>query len=323
MRGAAWLVVMAFVAVATAGCSDEDPAADGRALAEGRGAIAGLLVDDRFRPIHLTDTPTSDFDASGFVLLQETGDQASTTVNGEFAFLDLLPGTYTLRVQAAGHEATPQRIEVAAKQVSEASLVARRISTASNAVLTEEHSLFMTCQTYTVFASWATECFLDLSKDSFRYSVWRDFTEIDGLTWLVAEMKLNQVPEDGGTFDGHIRQERGVHYSTVKTTTDYLKMHAIPGGLSPDAVPDGDTFVEWPNQEEVEIALYGSGAFGKEVGDLYAPVYDAVGKDLPPPVNSGMNYGVGIRIAPQAQLVVSLFLGEPETDPLTYCVLCG
>jgi hypothetical protein len=312
---------VAFAAVALAGCAEGD--ADGPGAAEGRGAIAGLLLDDRFRPIHLTDTPETAFDAAGFVLLQETGEQAQTSVNGEFTFPDVEPGAYTLRVQAAGHEAMPQTIEVKAQEVSETSVVARRISTASNTILTEEHSLFMTCQTYTVFASWATECFIDLSKDSFRYSVWRDFTQIDGLTWLVAEMKLNQVPEDGGTFDGHIRQERGVHYTTVKTPTDFLKMHAIPGGLSPDPVPDGDTFVEWPNTARVEIALYGSGALGKEVGDAYAPVYEAIGKDLPPPANSGMNSGLGIRIAPQAELVISLFLGEPETDPSTYCVLCS
>jgi hypothetical protein len=36
-----------------------------------------------------------------------------------------------------------------------------------------------------------------------------------------------------------------------------------------------------------------------------------------------MNSGLGIRIAPQAELVISLFLGEPETDPSTYCVLCS
>ncbi len=88
--------------VALAGCASsdggDDQVLDGGVsddtftLKAGRGAISGLLVDDRFRPIELTDNPTTEFQRSGFVLLQELGLKARTDSNGEFSFVDLEPG---------------------------------------------------------------------------------------------------------------------------------------------------------------------------------------------------------------------------------------
>ena len=74
-----------------AGCSQPgaDAAADGPpALAAGKGAIAGLLVDDRYRPLHLTDAPQADYEAEGFILVVETGATVTSDVTGEFTVHD-------------------------------------------------------------------------------------------------------------------------------------------------------------------------------------------------------------------------------------------
>jgi hypothetical protein len=63
---------------------------DNNELAEGKGAIAGVLFDDRYRPIHLVPEgeAVSEFQADLFILVQETGPQVLTNENGDFAVLD-------------------------------------------------------------------------------------------------------------------------------------------------------------------------------------------------------------------------------------------
>jgi hypothetical protein len=142
------LVVVLVVAAATlAGCTE--PAAgdsDAPVLEAGRGAIAGLLVDDRYRPLRLTDMPAGEFEARGFILVVETGRQLQTASDGTFTVLDLEPGTYTLRPSVQGHEGSPTKVDVAAGLFTEVDLLVRRlISPAADSVVVHDDTVLITC----------------------------------------------------------------------------------------------------------------------------------------------------------------------------------
>jgi hypothetical protein len=178
-RAATVVLLTAFASVALAGCAGDSPDTapvdpseiDPEQLQAGKGAIAGLLIDDRFRPIQLIDSPTTEFQARGFVLLQETGQESRTTANGEFAFIDLEPGTYTLRVSATGHEAVPSKVVVREGEFAEASIVARRTSSQGSTIVTEEYSAFSPCFINFVALSTTADCTLDQSGETFRAGI--------------------------------------------------------------------------------------------------------------------------------------------------------
>ena len=51
-------------------------------LKSGKGAISGLLINDVFRPV-----------PGGLILIQDLGLTATSDASGQFAFLDLEPGS--------------------------------------------------------------------------------------------------------------------------------------------------------------------------------------------------------------------------------------
>src|SRR5689334_19437204 len=63
-------------------------------LAAGKGAISGLVIDDRYRPV-----------PDALVVLTPGGLTTTSDTAGQFSFSDLTPGPYLLQVQAADHEA--------------------------------------------------------------------------------------------------------------------------------------------------------------------------------------------------------------------------
>jgi hypothetical protein len=297
-------------AVALAGCSGDggpgtpdvvDP--DDFDLRAGTGAIAGLLVDDRFRPIQLTnEVASTEFQARGFVLLQETGEQVLTTVNGEFSFVDLDPGTYTLRVTASGHEATPQKVTVRAGEFAETSVVARRIASIGSTIVTQEFSIFIPCATYAV-----SDCTLDFSGDSGRFSTGWDTLEqfLPDMQYLKLEAKMNQAgiyclevryPQLGGAT-----QEPSYADWCVGQDSDY-----ISGILQVDAnyMDDGRDPFNATGPSDVILFYFGNNELTCWQG--------------PPASYRCAGVGLGIR----AQIITSLFLGPPEVDLEAYCLLC-
>lgn len=116
-----WLVALLVVPL-LAGCvADDGPIEPSAApvrtqhIEAQRGAIDGILLDDRFRPV-----------PGGLVLLHEWALTTTTRGDGSFFFKDLPPGEYTLRVDADGHEAVPAKVQVEADAWTEAAIVARR-----------------------------------------------------------------------------------------------------------------------------------------------------------------------------------------------------
>ncbi len=330
-RGWATMVLVMLATVGLAGCAGDDGGlgSEGTPLAAGKGAIAGLLVDDRFRPIHLTDSPQTEFQTTGFVLLQETGQQVQTTENGEFTFSNLDPGTYTLRVTANGYEAVPQKVAVQEDVFNEVSVVARRVLSEGNVIITEHYSGFSSCFLNYVLLSSRPDCTGDRSGDTSRSGFLLNYSQVGDVSWVVMETLFNQEPRAGSSMDLVARGGFAQDFtSDVLWEGRYSKMHLQHGAISPDPQPVGTEHIEWTNQQEISLEMFGRGYLAEEIRTSYSPVYEAI-KDLGCigvgsycPNQWSFRRGAGATFGVEAQFVISVFLGEPEVDPLDYCVLC-
>jgi hypothetical protein len=289
-------------------------------------------VDDRFRPIQLTQDPEGEFAAAGFVLLQETGEQTQTNGDGEFVFSDLEPGQYTLRVQAEGHEATPQKIGVTAGRFSEATLTARRVVSEGSFIITDEYSAFSPCFINFVALSYTADCTADQSGETARLGIMdRNVTNIDNVTWVVTEALFNQEPQGGAAYDVVVRRELDHDYAAaVLFEGRYAKLHMQNGSVSPDEPPAGEDFHPWyVHNGTFDVLMFGRGYGAEEIRTAYEPVYETL-QDAPCiPTGLGicvndipMRRGAGGTLGNEAKFLVSIFVGEPEVDPLVYCALC-
>jgi hypothetical protein len=301
------LLALAFACVALAGCSGDGPGPSDPTqppLQAGKGAIAGLLVDDRFRPIHLTvDAASTEFQARGFVLLQETGAQMQTTPNGEFSFADLDPGAYTLRVTASGHEATPQRVEVRSGEFSEVSVVARRVSSAGGLIISYEYAAFVSCGTNLIVVGSSFDCTLDQSGDSSREAFTVDYTGYDA-TYFVMEMRADNpqyfdvwLQPPGNEFCDGAYQIMGGPDTTYLRWQLKLGEAAVSSPTASGA--DCQTLV-WDNTEPMQTIVY----------------LNSIGFD------QGIGFGLGAYIGVQANFVQNVFIGDPGVSVDAFCVLC-
>jgi hypothetical protein len=301
-------------ATALAGCTDDAGIRDGKAvdaddfaLQSGRGAIAGLLVDDRFRPIQLTpDAAATEFQAEGFILLQETGQQTRTTQNGEFSFVDLPPGAYTIRVSASGHEATPQRVTVTAGEFAETSVVARRVAGDAVTIITQEYAVFIPCSIFFIANGLVYDCTLDQSGDSFRAFYFANHSALPEVTAMVTEMKANRV----GNYAVQVRSfpSSGTEYYAVAVPegVDHIRI-VNEIGVPNEEWTDFGPNTPWNNTHEFQTIMFAMGMFHRMFADSGIP---------------GVCCGVGVILGTKAQFLQSVFLGPPEVDLAAYCVLC-
>lgn len=300
MRG--WVVATAIMmsAVMLAGCADEgsddvqveDVDPDTFQLAAGKGALQGLVLDDRFRPI-----------ADAFVLLQPAGITTDANGDGEFTFVDLEPGKYTIRVQAEGHEAVPQTVTVVEGVFEEVQVVARRVLSAGGTILTQEFSVFIPCGVNFVAGGTNADCTADLSGDSERSSFSADYSEYGAnVTYMVTEMLASQQ----GFYEVRVRPP-GVsggndNYAVNEVKEgDYLKMVNQRGVVNEVDQITG-TNAPWENDGSFNTILFVDGALKGET-----------------PANC---CGIGPYFGVKAQFVQSVFIGEPEVALDTYCALC-
>jgi hypothetical protein len=326
-------VVAIFLAVGLAGCAANETddtaivgSTEGLELEAGKGAISGLLIDDRYRPIELTESPTSEYQRAGFILLQETGEQVQTDENGEFGFLDLEPGSYTLRAQVDGHEAKPQKVTVTEGVFEETDISARRLVINTGAVVTQHFAGFVDCSLFLVALSINPSCVPDTSGETNRFDVRPDYSNYEDATWLVTEILFNNEPQNGEMLEVVIRQLSNTDIdfsSAVIASGTYMKMHMEVNGTSPDEPLAGSESNPWLNDETLQIAIFGRGALSEEIRQGYEPVYETVTKDLPYPAYAPMRRGVGLELGIKANFLMSLFIGAPAVDPLEYCQLCA
>jgi hypothetical protein len=290
------------VATVLAGCaaSEETVTSEttGRpTLSAGKGAIAGLLIDDIYRPI-----------PDALVLLQGTGLTATTDASGQFTLLDIQPGSYILVASATGHDAAPVNVDIVAGQYAEVEVSARRIFSQGGHVITTQYSIFTACATSAVLISVVYSCLLD--SDSYRPGLQRlNFNESKELTYLVAEVKVNQADnylfvlrhDDGSSFGGE-------QYGAGRiNNTDYGRVI-----LQRDSTYDNSTSrnVKWTNSKPMAALLFYLGQGGQELQDASCTAGQC-----------GNYYGAGQRFALKGNIILSAFIGEPTVDIATYCVL--
>lgn len=298
------------MAVALSGCigSSEDPAGvdSNESLQEGHGAIRGILVDDRYRPIHLVDGDVqSEFQAPGFILVQELGQEVRTNANGEFEIRNLDPGHYTLRLQSEDHEARTNTVQVAAAEYAETTVEARRIVSDDGAVLVQQHAVFIPCAVWVVVTGMLPDCTFDQSADAMSPDFMTDLSAHPDLSYVVTEMRANRVDDYGI----QIRADERFAVAVV-TDQDYVRIVNQPGVA---------------NEVDVDAALGPNAPF--DASEPFQTILFAMGDHHQTVANSGLPgvcCGYGVKLATKANFVQSAFIGVPdqEVDMDTYCVQC-
>jgi len=299
-------VVLA-AAVTGAGCASHAaaPAAVGGTtapLAEGKGAIAGLLVDDRYRPLHLTDTPQGEYDAKGFVLVVETGATVRSGTDGTFTVADLAPGLYTLKPSVDAHEGSPLKVDVVAGKYAEADLMVRRLFTpAKDAVSVHDDTILITCQAQALDGHFTvgTTCYGDLSPSGSQNWVDYNYTGFGTPKAVVVEAKFSQK----GDYEVWLTQKTNL----VTSGTLYAKEFAYGSDYFRYATVNGSTDGRFSSApvDTMNLRVWANVDYtGTQQADQATGI----------PVSAGFTFVVKVR------LVVSAFLEVP-TNLDTYQLL--
>ena len=294
------LVVALVASLALAGCGGKDKipnGADGTPpLGSGKGAMMGLVINDVYRPV-----------PDALVLLSN-GATATTDASGQFTVVDLEPGAYVVRVQAEGHEAAPQSVDVVAGEYAEPELIARRVVSEGSRIVTTEYNIFMTCtMEAVVVAGNGLNCFFDLSGESERTFFTTDLRGTQGVTYAVTEVRFNQVgdydfviaiDDDGDNFLDRYWAEASI------VDGDYAKV-VLRNGTANAEQDTGRNIVWEPSVDPFTTTVFPHGEFYNELNS-------AGGLGL---------YGAGVDVGIRGKVIQSVFLGEPEVDIASYGVL--
>lgn len=118
MRLGISLTIVAFLAMALAGCVGSDDAApaddglrdsaDEAVVSATSGSIRGTVASDLFEPL-----------GGAQVGIIETAQETKVARNGEFTMNDIVPGRYTLHIAAIGYQSAQRAVEVRAGEISE------------------------------------------------------------------------------------------------------------------------------------------------------------------------------------------------------------
>lgn len=308
-------LALMLVATALAGCggntADDASSTTGTpTFSATQGAITGLLINDVFRPI-----------PGALVLLQEAGLTSTTDATGVFGFGELEPGRYTIKVQSEGHQAAARLVDVLANEYTEVEILADRLANPGSRIVTNQYSIFTPCAaSAVVFSVVHGLCFYDESGDSYRPGISDlNYTGFENVTYLVAEVLLNQPDnyefvirhDDGSSFGGDeygsVRITDGTYGKVIiKMNDSYLK-ETQPGNAN------------WTNDKPLAALNFYVGTGGNELEGAGC----TVNAEEP---NTGTKscrsfYGAGHKAAIEGNIIMSLFLGEPEEPIETYAVL--
>jgi len=312
----ALLVSLLLVSALVAGCSGSEPeptdtTTDRPPVAPDRGAISGLLIDDIYRPV-----------AGGRILLQGAGLTATTDAQGQFTFVDLVPGTFIAIANAAGHEAAPVNVDVTAGVYTDLEIVMRRIFSQEGSIVTTQYSVFVPCSVSSIQGTSTLDCTGDQSHESFRAGFTSNYTGYKDATYLVTEMKSNhKASSSQGAYKVVVRELGACNAATCSgdywgskfiTEGDYLKITLQIGNVSADDTEARN--VAWDNTKQMETFLFPQGAFKSESQGVLDAQCSASGQCFE-------SRGLGPQVGVKANFVQSLFLGEPKVDIGTYQVL--
>lgn len=300
MKPSVTLCALVLLAGLLAGCSgSDDPPAPGATgppqLGAGEGAITGLVIDDRYRPV-----------PNALVLLRSTTFTATTDAQGQFQMGPLPPGPYLAIVQVDGHEAAPKNIDVQAGQYTEVEVMARRLFSEGAYTVTTEYSVFIPCAVDFIVNGYVLDCTGDQSGDTFRATFRSDYTRHGkNASYLVTEMLANKE----GRYEVQARCDTsGKYYAVSRINSNYSRMTMKLDNVTPDApVPPeygGDN--KWDNKcKALDTILFTDSQFREELQGAGAPVC------------CGLGFQAGIK----ARFIQTLFLGPPSVDVTSYGVL--
>ena len=292
MRGVGLLLCVVIAAGCAAPVPDAPPVvAELPPPPPGKGAIAGLVIDDIYRPV-----------PGALVLVERLGLTATADASGQFVFTDLEPGSYILIANADRHEAAPANVDVVEGEYADAEIEARRTFSDDGTLVTTRYSVFVNCAASAFIVTVLAPCLPDGSGDSHRdhFGI-TDEPYGTNATALVLEMKASQP--DGYAVQLGCRNVNGGTWT--EGTGDYIRTGLLRGNRTLPEDGPGASFGKWPGK----------------CHDLVARLW-YLGGDPAGTRDGGITgWGVGGRVAIKATFLVSIFVGEPSHDIETYGVL--
>lgn len=258
-----------------------------------------MLFDDAYRPI-----------PAGDIFLLPLGIQTVSTADGEFAFVDLEPGAYQLLAQSPDHEGTKIDVTVKEGEFTEQHIEARRIVSQSGRIIVQEYSVFIPCTADFLIDGMVSDCGIDQSGDSWRPGFTIEPTETN-VTFMVTEAQTHQQ----GEYSLQVRHDDnstwgGERYAVGALEDGYIRM-INEFGVANEEHNKQQNNVPWMNDKPYATVLFSSGEMSEEFAALDDDIADG-----------WIVTGVGVGFAHRATVFQSLFIGPPEVDVETYCVIC-
>lgn len=311
MNPVAALLLSLLCASLLAGCSGggEETTGPTDPLPPDKGAVTGLLIDDRYRPV-----------PNALLLLTPAALTVTSDALGQFQFVGLTPGPYLLKATAADHEAAPVNIDVQAGQYTEVEVMARRTFSDTGAIVTTEYSVFIPCSVSVPIQTTSVDCTGDTSGDTGRFGFDADYRKYrSNVTYLVTEMLANHKAEQSGALKVVVRDAatQDDPYFASKYTTDgnYLKLVMKYDNVSLDDTENRN--VAWKNRHVLETALFAQGMLKAESQSLL----DAACPADPAGASCFESRGLGPQVGVKAKFIQTLFIGPPSVAIDTYAVL--
>lgn len=318
MKAIAIAAVFFVAATVLAGCSSKDSSSSAAATTvtfdASKGAIRGIVIDDRYRPV-----PDAE------VLLTQLGTTVTSDSEGQFGFGNLEPGAYLALTKSKDHEAAPKNIDIVPGQYTDVEIQARRIFSQDGSIITTQYSVFIDCAFEAVVVSAIQEkpsCTGDETGDSARANFDTTFPAADAknLTYMITEFLFNKVGDygvvvgvaPGGSYDTYYAEGNVVQGV-------YQRFENQPKVVDNRTGETANRNVKFNPAKPFSTTVF---PHGQAYGELHGATRDfGTATGHPICVGDGGCEGVGVALGVKAKIVQTTFLGKPNVDPDTYAVL--